>query len=182
MKPAPRPAIAASLVAASILLVGCAPDKSKEPPPCPRISILSDTVKMVRFRSGPGRDITDVELEAEISSYKGSCAYDLDKRTMDIELKVGIDARLGPAAKARAADLAYFVAIPFYYPKPEAKRLMPVALSFAQNNDHVRYIDDVLSISFAVPDLKNLDKYDVILGLQLDADQLEYNRRQATTR
>lgn len=171
-------------LAALLLTLGAcgSVDKSKEPPPCPRVSILNDAAKMMRFRPGQGRDITDVQLQAEVISYHGFCKYEPEKKQMTVVLQIGIDAQLGPAAAGRNADIAYFVAVPAFYPQPQAKQVMTVPLAFPENTNHVRYTDEELSVTIPLSDIKELGKYDVILGLQLTADEVDYNRRQAARR
>jgi hypothetical protein len=174
-----RPLGAALAAASALLLVaGCSLGKSEEPSLCPAVSILSDAAKMTRFRPGNGRDITDVQLQAELTSYHGSCQYDAKAKQMNVVLRIGVDAQLGPGATSRNTDLAYFVALPAFYPKPQAKQIMSVPLAFPKNTDHVRYTDEEVRISFPVADLKELGKYSVILGLQLTPEEVEYNRRQ----
>lgn len=158
------------------LLLGCSLTEKENPAPCPRISILSDASKLIRFRPGQGRDVTDVELQAEIISFKGACAYDMDKRQMKLTMQIGIDALRGPAAKSKSYDIGYFIAMPLFFPKTEAKQIMPVALAFPDETNHVRYTDEEVSVTFPISDFKKLDGYQVILGFQLDPAQLDYNR------
>ena len=40
--------------------------KSAPVPACPKIKVLADAGNLTLYRSGPGRDITDILLEAEI--------------------------------------------------------------------------------------------------------------------
>ena len=67
-------------LAAPIALSGCAGFTEaltkKKPPPCPPIYILSDASHITKYRPGTGRDLTDVDMEAEIIAYKGQCSYD----------------------------------------------------------------------------------------------------------
>jgi hypothetical protein len=159
-------------------LSACSLFSSSEPqPPCPRISVLADAASLTRFKPGSGRDLTDVELKAEFAGYKGSCEYDPDDRTMTLTLRVGIDATRGPAAKGNSADIAYFVAIPAFYPDPRAHAVLPVTITFPDNTDRVRYTDDEVSIAIPIAKLAELQKYKVYLGLQVDPDQLDYNRQ-----
>lgn len=174
-----RAPISAALAMAAFfpLLAACSSSSDKQgAPPCPRVSVLSDASRMTRFKPGPGRDITDVELQAEIASYTGSCTYDMDKLTMNLSIQVGIDAERGPAAGERKTGLAYFVAIPVFFPKPEAKQIMPVEIAFPADMNRIRFVDEEVTISFPMRDFKDLKSYEIFLGLQLDQSQLEYNR------
>ncbi|HVI53261.1 MAG TPA: hypothetical protein VM661_18785 [Candidatus Sulfotelmatobacter sp.] len=163
---------------------GCSLFEAKKPdqPPCPRVSVLADAAQETRFRAGKGHDLTDVELEAQIANYKGSCFYDFDKQEMSVIMQIGIDAKRGPAAQGRKADLSYFVAIPAFYPKPEAKIVVPVALAFPDNSDRVRYTDDEVQMTIPIKKLRDLAGYEIFVGLQLPEDELEYNRSQKAGR
>jgi len=169
----------AAALAALVALGGCSLFESKkELPPCPRVSVLSEASKLTQFRTGQGRDITDVELQAEFTGYHGSCKFDYEKQIMTVTMQVGIDAQRGPAAKGRKADIAYFIAIPAFSSTPKGKAIMQVPLEFPENTDRVRYIDSEVEATFKVPKLDDLAKYEVFLGLQLTPEQLEYNRTQ----
>lgn len=170
------------LLTAVLALSGCSYfNKSDESVPCPRVSALSDSAQMTRFRPGAGHDATDVALQAELISYHGSCRYDAEKKKITIEMKVGIEARRGPAAQGRGADLSYFVAIPAFYPDPKGKVVLPVAIEFPENTNAVRYTDNKLEVTFPVSDVKDMAKYELFVGLQLDQSELDYNRRRKGT-
>ncbi len=165
-------------LAAVLALSGCSMfDQDDVKAPCPKVSILADAAKLVRFRPGPGRDVTDVETQAELTGYQGSCHYDKTKKMMNVSLAVGIDAARGPAAQGRAANLSYFVAIPTFWPDPKAKVVLPVAIAFPGNATTVHYTDNDVQISIPVPVVKDMAKYEIVLGLQLNEAELEYNRQ-----
>jgi hypothetical protein len=170
------------LLSVLVALSACKAFDTQPPPPCPRISILGDAAKLTRFRPGPGRTAADAELTAELSSFHGSCTYDAAKRNMTVTLQVGIDAALRPAAKEWTADLSYFIALPVFYPNPNAKRVIPVYLEFSSGDGRVHYTDDEVEVSFPVLEIKELAKYEVIVGLQLTPEQVEYNRQRKTMR
>ncbi|HIJ39279.1 MAG TPA: hypothetical protein HPP80_10330 [Rhodospirillaceae bacterium] len=170
--------VAGSIVAILIagMLSACSSDPDKKPPPCPRVSILADTAKLTRFRVGGGQQPADMALEAEILKYRGSCEYDPGKKTMEVVLQVGFGVKLGPAATDRQANFSYFLAIPEFHPDPRAKALLPVSLTVADKTDPVTYKDDELVIHIPVPDIKTIAKYEMFLGLQMDAQELAYIR------
>ncbi|MDY0243000.1 MAG: hypothetical protein VB101_01885 [Rhodospirillaceae bacterium] len=163
-------------LASLLLLAGCSTFEKRTPPPCPRISILADAANMTRFKAGTGRDITDVELLAGIASYKGSCTYNIDTRIMTVVFQLGIDAERGPAMSGRTTSLSYFVAMPAFYPKEDAKQVMSVSMTFPENSNRIKVVDEEVSVDFAISDFKELPRYEVFLGLQLDPEQLEFNR------
>jgi hypothetical protein len=150
---------------------------SEEPPLCPRISILADAAKVTRFRPGAGQGTQDEVLKAELTRYQGSCFYDRDAKQMTISLRVGIDAMRGAAAGGQTAKLDYFVAIPTFFPDPQAKTIMPVSIEFEKDKDRLRYTDDEVQVVFPLPNVREMARYEVFVGLQLDAAELERNRQ-----
>lgn len=162
-------------LASVAVLASCSVLDKKVPPPCPPIYILADTSTITKYREGKGRDLTDVEFEAEISGYKGECSYDEKGATVDIE--VILSAKRGPADVDRKAQMEYFVAIPMYYPSPQAKAVFPVTIPFPEGANHVKHYDEAVSLRIPVKDGDVIQKYEIYLGFQTNAEELERNRR-----
>src|SRR5688572_25720437 len=62
---------------------------------CPRVAVLNELAELVRFRPGPGRDLTDVELEAKFSGLSYGCSY--DRQSVNVQVEVEIEMARGPA-------------------------------------------------------------------------------------
>jgi hypothetical protein len=165
---------AAGVFALAMTLTGCSILGSSKPPaPCPKVFLIDDTSRLTAFRPGPGRDITDVDFQAEISGYTGSCTYDRDK--MSVSLNAAFDVSRGPANATRKVAFQYFVAVPKVYPDPAGKRVFDVGFAFEANQSRARFGDE---IEIDVP-LKNPSEgpaYEIYLGFQLTAAELAYNR------
>jgi len=169
----------AALLSSLLLTGGCSSwfEKDKPQPACPKVSILADANHLIRFRPGAGHDLTDVLVEAEFGHFDGSCQYDWKTMKMNVQLQVSLDARIGPAAGSeRKAELAYFVAIPAYYPKPEAKIVASIPLTFPKNTDVVRYQDEQVELNLPIPEVKDMAKYEIFLGIQMTEDELDFAR------
>src|SRR5687767_11815847 len=124
-----RAAASVAVLAAVAVTSGCGMfGKSAPLPPCPPVAIVGETAKLVKFRPGPGRDLTDVEYEAEISDFQGKCDY--DKRGANIDITIAFTIARGPAMASQQAQFDYFVAIPKYLPSNAGKRVFPVAVKF----------------------------------------------------
>lgn len=144
--------------------------------------MLADASQVTIFRPGPGRDITDVVLGAEVTGYRGSCHYDYEKKKMNVIIQVAMDVRKGPAATGPAAFLRYFVAVPGYYPSPQAKSVFAINLRFTENADRMHILDNEVQLDLPVQVLKDdYPKMDVYIGLQLDQEELDYNRAHPST-
>ena len=170
------------VAALTLLLAGCSVFDRKPQPPCPRVSVLGEASTMTNFRAGPGRDITDVTMNASIDSFKGTCHYDFDKKLMTMQIGVGMTISRGPAARGRSDHFSYFVAIPAFFPKPQAKSVFDVAVKFPEGVNTLRYRDDGVEITIPIPNLDYLERYEVYLGFQLNPDQLAYNRSHRASR
>lgn len=176
-----RVASASALLLAVLGLVGCSAGArlEDEPPPCPRVSFLSEAATLTRFRPGQGRDITDLELAAELTGYHGSCDYDKRSNSMLVTLQFNMTAQRGPAAQGRNAELSYFIAMPTFFPEPKAKQVLPVSLAFPDNTDRVRYTDGEVTITFPIKDVKEMARYEIFAGFQLTQQEVDYNRDKA---
>ena len=161
------------LAAATLVLASCSALEDEARYPCPKVFILGDAGNMVRFKPGPGRDITDIVFEARIANFSGSCEY--EKGGVDIELVVRIDVQRGPASPDRRIAFDYFVAIPAFRPQPDAKRVLPVQGAFEENQTRLVYQDEV---KMFIPLDKPVEgvNTEVVIGFQLSEDEIEFNR------
>lgn len=141
--------------------------------PCPKVLILRDAGHLVRFKPGPGRDITDIQFEAALANFKGTCKYVKGGVNIDLQIMIGVER--GAAGKSSDVDFDYFVALPDYRPSPEGKKILPVHGQFQDNLTRLTYQDEV---NMFLP-LKNNatgPNHEVVLGFQLTPDELKYNR------
>jgi len=166
-----RPVAAALL---PLALASCSLFNKKEIPPCPPVYILGDASKLTKFRPGPGRDITDVEYEAEIVGFTGGCKYD-DKGAI-VDLQVMFNLKRGPADTDRKAEFTYFVAIPYYYPAPDAKAEFETSVAFPEGANYVKYTDEEVVMRVPVKDKEVISKYEIYLGIQATPEELSRNR------
>jgi hypothetical protein len=137
--------------------------------------LLGDAAKLTKFRTGSGRDITDIDIEAEFTGFRGVCDYKEKegKGTFLMTVSPIVDVSRGAANRNGMAEFIYFAAIP-----EQAKEIFAAKTAFPPNVSKIRFAEDVLE--FAVP-LKSGERGEnitIYLGFQLNSDQLEYNRRQ----
>lgn len=157
------------------LLASCSLLEKKVPPPCPPIYLLGDTATLTKYKPGKGRDLTDIEFSAEIQGYSGDCSYD-EKGAM-VEFQVTFNLTRGPADDDRKANFEYFLAVPLYYPAPSAKAVFPVEVTFPEGANYVRHTDESVVMRVPVKDKDVIQKYEIYLGFQTSADELEDNRK-----
>ena len=162
-------------VAAAFLAIAVAGCSSKVVPPCPLVRIDNATAGLTKFKAGPGRDVTDIEYQAEIVGYKGQCVHDEGQ----VELIFDVDLAVigGPAAKGGSAPLYYFVAIPQFFPSPAGKRVIEAKVSLpARSGARQRVTESNVRVKIPLKKDQAAASFDVYVGFQLDADQLAYNR------
>lgn len=186
MSAAPTAVAATVAVAlAAQLVAGCS---SKEPPPsCPRVAVLAGTGSLTRFGPGGGRDLTDVDFQASIVDVATACR-DIGKKSDRPVAKVLVAPIIltdrGPANSSRQADFAYFVSVVDVEQRILNKRTFPVRIDFPGNRSRVVLRDDDPPIVIEVPNPTGVGArgYEIIVGIQLDRDEIDYNLQQAAGR
>ena len=171
-----QPILRLVTVALGALVAGCTMLNPTVQPPCPPVLVLKDTAEMVRFRPGPGRDITDVLFSATVVDFRAVCKYDRKRTEVDIDLSVVFDVRRGPADRSRKATFGYFIAIPQFHPAPQGKQVFTTSVAFEGNQVRVRYRDRI-ELTIPLDPKRARRKYAVYIGFQLSAAEIESNRR-----
>ena len=147
-----------ALIVLGAALSGCV---NNQLPPCPSVRIDNTTARLVQFKEGAGRDITDVDYQAEIVAYHGDCKF--SDEGVEVQMDFDFAIASGAAVKKGPASIYYFVAVPQLFPNPGVKEKV-------REND----------IRVFIPLKKDepAAAYDVYVGLQLTNEQLDYNRAQ----
>jgi len=164
---------------AILVLAACQRGPEKPAPACPVIGIVQDAASLTLFVPGPGRDLTDVTLEAEIAEFGGFCDTDIDDDdgtgAVEIDLRLLFSATRGPAAVSREAQISYFIAITDHEENILARETFTFDFEFEGNRNHIGYIDETTQTIPIQPGQIGED-FKVFIGMQLDEEQLTYNR------
>lgn len=144
------------------------------PQACPRASVPADVSTVTKFRDGPGRDLTDVVVEGEIVEIAATCRY--DRRGVDVSLQVAIAGSRGPADRARAASLDYFVALVDPQQNVVAKEIFRVQIAFPDNQARSGLVDEI-EPRIPIADPARASEYQILVGFQLTPEELDWNRR-----
>ncbi|MCZ6765059.1 MAG: hypothetical protein O7C63_09020 [Alphaproteobacteria bacterium] len=147
------------------------------PPPCPPVILIDDTEELTKFLPGPGRDLIDVVLQAEITGFSGECETTRERDgsgLVEMTLNVVFAVTRGPATRDDVGEFTYFVAIIDGRDRIMRKAMFPVAVRFGGNNT-IRPNDTVFQ-EFELAPGEPGDAYTVIVGFQLTDDQLRQNR------
>jgi hypothetical protein len=178
--------IAAALAVSGILslgLVACGgADNPGPPPPCPRIVTVSDAAHLTRFQ-GPGRDVKDVQFEAQIGELRSSCVYIVEpdnKTRIETTLQVQTIASRGPAMAAKSAQFQYFVAIAKIGAGPLARQAFDVEIGLEGNDVRAQSVDE-LTETIPLLSGENGDNYAIYVGLVLTPEELKFNRADSSS-
>ncbi|MBI3503991.1 MAG: hypothetical protein HY059_04055 [Proteobacteria bacterium] len=164
---------------AAAILAGCSsPDPMTAL--CPTSGIVPDANILVQFRNGPGRDITDVVVQGQVVDIRITCEYPKSRSAkpgVTLDLQIAFAAERGPADRTRKASLPYFVAIVDGERNIVAKESFRADFEWTDNRPRVGRVDQWEPY---IPLKSNFDgpSYQILVGFQLDADQLAWNRKQ----
>lgn len=164
-----RPTLAA-LLALTGALSAC--EMAAAPLICPPVVTVPEAASLVKF-TGTGRDLTDVLFEAQVQAEGIQCR--LDEGSLEIEIKVSLAARRGPADQEHLARLRYFVAIAVGIQEVIARREFDSELRFEGNRTRV-VIRDELEQRFPLKPGTTGADYRIYVGFALSPEELEYNR------
>lgn len=154
-------------------LAGC--NTIKVVPPCPPVRFDKATASLTQFKPGPGRDVTDTVYQAEISGYRGRCTHNEDSVDVDLDLDFALAG--GPAAAGGKVNLYYFVALPQFFPQPDGKTIIGITRDAPANGEVQRFTESNVRITIPLKENEAGAAFDIYIGFQVDAAQLEYNRR-----
>ncbi|MFQ5958244.1 MAG: hypothetical protein ACE5LF_02635, partial [Alphaproteobacteria bacterium] len=139
-----------------------------------RVVTLGEAKKVTLFRSGPGRDLTDVRFEGDIANLVPSCEYDNDG-FVDVDVAIEMVFSRGPAAEGDIGSYEYFVAITDPTDNIIAKRVFPMDVEFPSSALRVGVIEEVTQRIFFTPE-PDASQHRIFVGFQLSREQLDYLR------
>jgi hypothetical protein len=162
---------------ALFVLAACQQGAPASAPPCPNIVIVQDASELTQFLPGPGRDLTDVTLEAQIADFRGFCDTDIEddrSGTVDVDLQLVMVATRGPAAGTRDATIRYFVAIADTEENILAREEFETSITFEGNHNRIGFAEELTQkIPLQAGQLG--DAFNVFIGFVLTDSDLTYN-------
>ncbi len=159
---------------------GCSWFNSDPPPPCPRAFILSDGSSVTQFKDGPGRDLTDVQYEAQIAEIKSACKFAADAKgkpnqIVGVQVNATLTALRGPALPAATVEVPFFVAVTDRQRMVLQKVTFNAKFVFEQGKRRAAVLEETESL-ITIEEGRQSRDYQIVVGLQLTEDQLQYNR------
>lgn len=160
-KAARRMGMAALPGLALLVLAGCA-ETGNFRPACPNVGIVRDT----------GTVRVDGVATAVMSSLPAVCQY--DSRGVGVSAVVTIEAYREEGSSADSVPVEYFVAVTDPERNVLAKRTFTTTVPLTGGRGSVQ---ESLSQFIPAPPTTDARWYEVLIGFQLPADQVEINRR-----
>ena len=153
--------------------------------PCPDARILDAGKQYVRYHKGPGRDVTDIEMEAQIIELTFTCG--MENREPEVvttksaawdvvvELGISIRARSGPAIQGGATQsIPFFVALVDRFGQIVEKQSFSAEITFPERaGASSRRLEENIVLNIPVRRLAEANSYETIVSFQLTQEQLE---------
>ena len=158
--------------------------------PCPNARILDAGEHYVRYQKGLGRDITDIEMEAQITELTFTCGMagrDREPVTPQnaswnvvVELDILIRAQSGPAIRGEPTqNIPFFVALVDRFGQIVEKQSFSAEIAFPKNTGPTsRTHKENILLTIPVRDVDEADSYETIVSFQLTKEQLNETHKQ----
>ena len=159
------------LLAAALALTACSKEEEAQIA-CPAAEVLQDLGEFVRFKPGPGRDATDVLVEAWIDGLGGQCVLDGDELLAELTVRIGT--RRGPATTTDKATIGYFVAITDLNRNVLQRQTFETTAPFSSRKTIL--FEDVLDLTIPLSRGAQTDSFNIYVGLALSERELAHNR------
>jgi hypothetical protein len=167
-----RPALATALAAA--LLGSCSTDLTRNN--CPYAAVLAPASTLTAFRPGAKNDPAGEQYIVGLSGVSTDCSFDSNNGTTDSSLKLSFQAKRPQSPDAASYKVPYFVAI------TQGERVLSkhdfwVNFSFPAGAATATFRESVASTAITLENGKKPYDYEIVVGMQLTHDQLEYNKK-----
>jgi hypothetical protein len=154
-------------------LAGCGGTESIGKLVCPTPLVAPDLDVAADLRpggSGPG----DVRFGVKVVSVNTNCSTEKIGLTADVRIGFVV-ARADP--KLTRSDFSYFVAVADAQRNILNKKEYKVSVEFSPRLSRLN-VSDQVAIGLPLHNLSDGGKYNIIVGLQLTPEQLDFNRKQ----
>jgi hypothetical protein len=166
-------AAAVAAILSTAWLAGCGSDTKVVN--CPSAAALAPTSTLTAFQDGAAKDPADAVYTVGLVNVKTDCSFDSDAGTTDSTLELTFRAKRKDAGKAAAYKVPYFVAVT-QGTRILSKRIFWVNFGFSSGESTTEFRDSVGSTLINLENGKKPYEYELLTGLQLTHDQLEYNK------
>lgn len=147
---------------------------------CPEVHIVDELASITEFTKRNSTSSSDLVTKVDISALESTCAR--GEKSISVDLKLAFQGHLGPQGRARGNDVPffshpYFVAITAPNGDILAKEVFAASINYEPGEDTHTYHESLRQI-IPVKYETTAPRYKVLVGFQLNNDQLAYNREQ----
>ncbi|MFN4185964.1 MAG: hypothetical protein ACK4M6_14400 [Hyphomonas sp.] len=173
--------LAASFLAATAV-TGCRSsrlaqslDSTPNAGPCPVIGSVYDAARYVKFVDGSGELYSDIEFTGEITDVRIFCRY-TDDHPLAAEIEVDFAFGKGPQARGDSHTYPYFVAVTRRNGKVLARETFATQAEFrGKTLTSKSELVNRITIPRADSSISGVN-FEIVVGFELTAEQLEFNR------
>ena len=163
------------LLAATLGLGACTPDPDEQAPQCPLAYLRPDAQTLTRY-DGHGTDLTNLVLTGRLLNINGACKGLLGHRKLTAHAQVQMVLTRGPAAKGRAFDVPYNIAI-VRQGRVLQKQEMIQHVVFPPNVDTVQTSGQDVDMVFPTDRGLTGQNYTIYFVFELTPEELAANQR-----
>lgn len=173
-----------AIVLPVLLLAACSTSTtlnlfSSAPKVCPGVAVPPLTDKLTTFKAGVGRDLIDVTFKADFVGGRLDCDTPDDNSQVATVVVVEVTARRGPAV---SQNDPVEIALPIFVAKTDQsgdirdKAVYKTLLKFAEGQPRA-LTQETFDVTFTLGPGETPADLGVLVGFQLNKEQLDYNRR-----
>jgi hypothetical protein len=160
------------MLAIAALSAGCSGGSDSTSLTCPSAEIAPDLDAIAQFPPGSSHAASDIQLGGKIRAVNTTC--DKEKSGIASELNINFFAARN-TPQLRRIDLPYFVAIADNTGTILAKQTFTVSAQFPGTQNFVDF-NEKITTHLPVRNAAMGDSYAIIVGFQLSAEELAFNR------
>jgi hypothetical protein len=160
-------------VLAATLLAGCT--TAAKQAACPGTAVLVDAARQTIFRQGATPDPGNVLYTVQIVGVTSTCDIAKNEHKADTSLEITFRAARAPNGDAPQYTVPYFVAVT-QADRIVNKQSFSAQFTFAPGQAAVDFTDTVSSTVVHADEGKHPYDYQILIGLPLTKEQLDYNR------
>jgi len=158
----------------AVLLSSCHP--ASKMAFCPGFSSVLDAVVASEFNPGATQDPSNVLFTVKIANVSGVCDFDKKGETASSRVDITFVATRAQTGADASYKVPYFVAVS-QADRVITKQIRSLIVSFPAGQTSVSIDESVNDIDLKTDRDKKPYDYQILVGLQLTKEQLDYNRK-----
>ena len=157
----------------ALALAGCTTDMDKGL--CPSGFVLAPTSSLTVFRNGAPADPSGELYTVSMSGMKTSCKFNKKTISTESDVRIMFRARRAPSSEAVTYNVPYFLAVTHHGDRIMTKKLFIAHVVFAPGAVSASFEDSIDSTVIKIARGNKIGEYEILAGLQLTQEQLDYN-------